>query len=605
MNFTLKRNFVRLFNLFHIYKPDSIRYKLTVLVILIVLIPMSLAGIYFYWAQSSNLTNNINKELVQMVQITNSRIEAQFTIINDASLLFLSNPIIKDNLVRNLTEDDDYLEVQKKIAIENQLSYSLFYNYAWDTSLIKSIFIFSNENHYYYLLRHNIADTYEIDNNIKAYEKTVTLKEESKIIPPSLEDNTIYFMRRISDLNRKNLKANMIFGIDENVLGKIYEDVLHYNGIEAFIFDDHGIILSDKNKKMLGKSIDPIFNKIENPPLIQELPIKNETYFVVMKKINNYNLTSCIAVPKKEIMRSLSRSTNNYLYLTLILIFFSAILGAYLSSRVIKPVNVLMKNISKLKDGDFSVKMNPYKAYELNQLSEVFNKMIDEIQYLFHQVYEKQLLLKESELKSLQAQINPHFLFNVLEIISWNARMSENETIYKMVSYLGKFIRANITTGAREKITIRQELEYIEIYIYLQKMRFEDKLNVTMTVEDDSILDYYLPTLCIQPLVENAIVHGIEEKIGNSNLAIIISNEKTSIHFEIIDDGIGFDTTRVDFNYNDSVKYRKEGHTSIGIYNSNKRIKLLYGDEYGISIQSKLEEGTKVSVYIPFDRGEL
>lgn len=589
----------------HSYGKSSIRYKLTVLVIMIVFIPMSLAGVYFYSVQSSTLTNNFNKDLIQLIDQINKRIESNFGIINDASLLFLANPIIKDSLEQKSPEEDTYAEVERKRIIEDQLSYSMFYNYAWDISLIKSIFIFNNTGQYYYLLRHNIADIDQLDNNIEIYKQAAHLQEQTRIFPPTVEDSTIYFVRRITDLNRKNLSAHMIFGIDESVLGKIYEDISQYHGTQTFIFDDSGIILSSTDKSLLGKHMDPIFLEMENPPLTQELSIGGVKYFVVLKEIKRFNFVSCIMIPKNEILSSLSENTNTYIYLIMVLIMLSIIVGAYLSSMVIKPVNTLMNNISKVKDGDFTVKMGYYKEYELNQLSEVFNKMTDEIQHLFHQVYEKQLLIKEAELKSLQSQINPHFLFNVLETISWNARESNNETIYKMVSYLGKILRANITIGTYEKITIREELEYIRFYIYLQETRFRDKLDVTISVKDDSILDFYLPKLCVQPLVENAIVHGIEGKIGKGCVNINVTNDSSSIYFEIVDDGIGFDASRLNINIEDSVRYRKEGHSSIGIYNSNKRIKLLYGDEYGIFIQSRPYEGTKVTVRIPVDRGEI
>jgi len=179
--------------------------------------------------------------------------------------------------------------------------------------------------------------------------------------------------------------------------------------------------------------------------------------------------------------------------------------------------------------------------------------------------------------------------------------MTNNENIYKMVTSLGQFLRANISMSSREKITIGEELQYIDFYLYLKKMRFGDRLDTCISVEDDSIKRYHLPKLCIQPLVENAVIHGLEGKRGKCLITVKIIKEYEAIRFEVSDNGIGFDTGSISLDASETITYRKKGHTSIGLYNSNKRIKLMYGDEYGLSIQSEIGKGTFVIVKIPFD----
>jgi two-component system sensor histidine kinase YesM len=220
-------------------------------------------------------------------------------------------------------------------------------------------------------------------------------------------------------------------------------------------------------------------------------------------------------------------------------------------------------------------------------------------------VYKKQLLLKESELKSLQSQINPHFLFNVLETISWRARMSNNDEIYQMITSLGYLLRASFATSGIEKVKISEEMHYIEFYLLLQKKRFEEKLEIEINNQIESLDIYYVPKLSVQPIVENAIVHGLEQKIGNGKLTITMYIEHEDIVFEIHDNGVGFQVADVDLREMNSSFKSNDKHSNIGLFNSNRRIKLLYGEAYGITLESQINMGTKVTLRIPKDRADI
>ena len=166
-------------------------------------------------------------------------------------------------------------------------------------------------------------------------------------------------------------------------------------------------------------------------------------------------------------------------------------------------------------------------------------------------------------------------------------------------------MRSCINLTLTEKITIGEELQYIYHYLSLQKIRFEDKLETEVHISDSSIASCYLPKLCVLPIVENAIVHGLEGKRGKGHLVMKVYLESESVVFEITDDGIGFIPEKLNFNQLESIEMRKNNHRSIGLYNSNKRIKLMYGETYGLSINSQIHEGTKVILIIPIDKGDL
>jgi two-component system sensor histidine kinase YesM len=308
-------------------------------------------------------------------------------------------------------------------------------------------------------------------------------------------------------------------------------------------------------------------------------------------------------VPKTEFTSDKYNVFPEYAYIILFAVIMATLISMFIIVNITKPIKDLTTYIASYKNGNFGIKMPRYKYSELNEVSSNFNSMIDQIQYLFNEVYKKQIHLKEAELKALQAQINPHFIFNVLEIISWEARISENETIYKMTNSLGELLRARLTSNTREKIKIKEELEYVKFYLYLQEKRFEDKIKIDIFISDEKLLDYYIPKLSIQPIVENALVHGLENKIGKGNLNISIRGENKYICIEIMDDGIGFDTKKININNGnneDSLEERKH----IGLINVNQRLKMIYGKDYGVILQSEINKGSKISIYVPYDRGD-
>lgn len=580
----------------------TLRYKVILLVVSSVLVPMLIVGWYLYDTISTILIDQANTNMTQTLQQMNNDIESQFNMVNTVSMQILMNPTIRSSLENQMNEEDPYQQVKKKVKIDNELKYFLQSNYAWESKLLKSIFIFENEAQYYFVTR-NYYDVNSVD-RLRVYKDALTQQTDLTLKLPSPEDPTIYLIRKIYSIySTKELLGRLIIGIDEESLSRTYESINQYPNAYAFIADHEGKYFSHTDKSLLGMTADVEFSDMLGTTASKNISIQGKHYIVASQKINGYELTSVILIPTDVIFASLPSKIKPFLLIFAVLVFISLLFGLFLSARVLRPIKDLMKKIERVKTGAFHTKMPVYKDEELNRLSRVFNSMTDEIQHLIHQVYEKQLLLKESELKTLQSQIKPHFLFNVLEVISWQARLSNNPTIYKMITSVGQLLRVNLTMGSKEKITIKEELEYIEFYLYLQKARFEDRLQIDIDYEDAEILDGYLPKLCIQPIVENAVIHGLEKKRGQGKLVVRIFREQDTLCFIVSDNGIGFDTSQVQIHSAAPINRQREGHTSVGLYNVNQRIKLIYGEAYGVTLQSKMTEGTQVTVRIPIDQG--
>lgn len=583
---------------------QSIRYKIIVLVMLAILIPLSLFGAYMYsFIYHNILTQYINDKLEQSLQQINDSLVAKFRIIDNAFNLFLSNQVIRTSLEElSTSEQTYYLKARTQLEIETQLKYSVLHDYAWNSGLLKSVFVFLDSDNYYYLLYNYLPDDASLKDHIRFYEASKNIKKDT-IISPASSSNTIYFMRDIETLISRNSIGKLVFGIDEGIIFDAYSNIINDKSWKTFVFDNAGTILFHTDRNLIGNKTDDKFIKLANLNSIEELSLDGITYILSSAKISDMNMTSVIMVPKAEFTSDLNNMILEYLYFIIFAVLFALIISMFIITNITKPIKDLIINIENIDDGNFKTKMPEYNYLELNEVSNTFNNMIDKIQYLFNEVYKKQILLAESELKALQAQINPHFLFNVLETISWEARMSNNETIYKMINSLGQLLRANLTFNSREKIKLKEELEYVEFYLYLQKMRFGDKLNISINISDNTLFDFYVPKLCVQPIVENAVIHGLENKVGKGKLSLFITKKNETVEFEVIDDGIGFDPNNINIDCEKNSTIKK-GQNHIGLLNVNKRIKLIYGDRYGVSIQSRLNTGTKVSICIPLDRGD-
>jgi len=209
--------------------------------------------------------------------------------------------------------------------------------------------------------------------------------------------------------------------------------------------------------------------------------------------------------------------------------------------------------------------------------------MIDEINRLINEDYKKQLLIHQSEFKALKAQVNPHFLYNALSSINWMAKLNDMDGVCKMTSALGKFFRYNATTTT-DIVSIKEELAQVNNYLTIQSLRYRDKFTVTLDV-DPNILNCKILKLLIQPLVENAVIHGIEPKLDKGNIIIKGFEVNDTIVFKIMDDGVGLGNSTS----------KGEG---IGIDNVNRRMGLYYGENYGLTYGME-ESYTVFTIKIP------
>lgn len=295
----------------------------------------------------------------------------------------------------------------------------------------------------------------------------------------------------------------------------------------------------------------------------------------------------------------LAENKSNITYILLSVSLFGVVFGIlaslFLSSKISQPIQRLERQMKKVENGDFNISLDVKGEDEVKRLSKSFNIMITKIRQLMGQIISEQEQKRKSELKALQAQINPHFLYNTLDAIVWMNENRNHKGVTTMVTALANFFRISISKG-KEIIDIPDEIEHARSYLIIQKIRYKDKFDFDIEVQPEAC-SYKTLKLILQPIVENAIYHGIHNLQEKGHIKINVSIEENTIRFQVIDNGYGIKPELLKDILNREPK--SDYSQGVGLKNVNERIKLCYGDEYGIEMISELEIGTTVNISIP------
>lgn len=572
-------------------KVKTLRSHITFIICTIVTIALLCSGLFFYVKTSSVLTENYKQLVLQQLEQTNKQVSEQINLIDSLPPLFLSSTPIRDALDPSYPHAKiPYLE--QKLAVERQLSYLLINNYLWNEKLIDAVYIFDKSSNIYCMTRDGKQSV--LENNKKIW-KSIDSAETGLVIK-TLEgdENSIYFVRNIFSIYTGEPIASILININQKAWTRYYSDNLN---------EDWFVCLYNKEKNLLSlEDMEPytelLLTTVRNPHSedLQELTLDGSNYFIASKKISNADIISIVAAPKAQIFEELNSTLKTYVFVLVAVLMAALFISVILSQAITKPIEKMIYYVKRISQGN-KEKMPALEMYsEFNQFADAFNHMLEQLDLYYTDNFEKQLLLKSAEIQALQSQMDPHFLFNVLNTIAWKAQMTENEEIYQMVISLGELLKMNTFSKTSAFLPLKDEIRYVRFYIYLQKMRFEDKISVEIQA-DSSLSDYLIPCFCIQPLVENAIVHGLEPKKDPGKLIINIIPTKDYMEISVIDNGIGFEELPDIQNIKPSTQ---DSHTHIGLRNLDKRLFLLFGESSRLQITSIPNMCTTISFKIPY-----
>lgn len=413
------------------------------------------------------------------------------------------------------------------------------------------------------------------------YEAYLLIVENKSVAQSNLDDmlneanRIVTGLEQLADSKDKNARLSSIKKYLEN-LGT-YVDRIEQNLLEGNRYEDNIEIWENDIQivtTLIQETISQyIYYEVRG---IQESRIEYQNFFVALLRF------SVIA----------------FACMALLILFLSYSIPL----SITRPITELCKVTDQVAKGDLTIRSNIKTGAEVKKLSDSLNTMIDKINELLEQVKEEQVRLRKAEFERLQSQINPHFLYNTLDAIIWLAEAGQQKKVVSMVGSLSEFFRTSLNRG-KDIIPIREELQHVRSYLEIQQMRYQDILQYEIDVPEE-LKEYLIPKITIQPLVENALYHGIKNKRGTGMITVSGKREEDFFLIQIRDNGIGIDKKRLE-QVRDGIKNKiLTGKDMYGLYNVHERIRLNFGEKYGISIESVYGESTTVDVCLPYMEAE-
>lgn len=569
-----------------------IRGKLYLFFTALVVLPLLLLVIITFSFIQRSMISSFETNARQSVESTTKQIEMSLREADNTILTYLWNPAIQAILRSDYSNETLAQSRVNAQSIENQLQTAA--NTRLDIGLL--YLLRSDDKEYYYIANVDCEDVAKRVWYSRNELEKQSDRKKGRILWRSYTNNGGHVLgyRTIYDIDNLKKIGFLAVEINEESIKSMYKNSKIIKDSFFVVYDAQGIIVSTNAPPTVDLS--QFYEAAEQKKQVDWHT--GDKYWVSNKKIDYCDWQICMVTP---VAQALADITNLRLIIISSLFFILALLLVSIrlfSNYFTEPVNKLIPLMHRVEQEDFTVYASETREDEYGELMRVFNKMIQKIHYLIEEVYKGKLIMRETEYKYLRAQINPHFLYNTLDSINWLAQLGGMKDVGKMSVALGRLMRRSISS-TEDVVPLRDELNALEDYMTIQRMRYGEKLVDTVEVPADC-LDCLIPQMTLQPLVENALVHGIEKRAGVGHIRIYTRSTEELFELCVEDDGIGASGERIrnvmDTNASDTIG----SHSGVGINNVNKRLQMLFGEKYGLRIESEVGIGTTVFMRLPF-----
>lgn len=586
-----------------INQDTYIYHKFIGLAICMVVVPLFLLTLIFYQMFQQIIENEIGTSYEQIVNQYVDSINYKLGIYQNLLDNIAVNALVQDIFSQqDKIKFSDTYEISKKFSKEID-NFLVSAKKAWE---IRSIFL--------YALHDEFPSDGRYISNIKVAESEGWYKKLKKGLPfncffyttEGLKQDVVALTRPIGALDGKNYDERIGLAKIDLYAAQVFDSGSSQSGENTrniYIFDEEGNVIYNGSKVefpySMVKNFDEVLSREAGREVIKESGVKE---ILVYKRINNYGWKAVVLFPYNEVDKKVKDVGASILLTVLVMMVVIIALAIFLSKFFSRRMNLLVKKMKRIEKGDLEVTEVIEGKDEIGMMDTHFNQMMGKLNELIYENYIQKIEKREAELNALQMQINPHFLYNTLESISAIAAVYSCQEICTICEKLGKIFRYSMNIRRSEFVTLCEEIEHIQNYIYIQKIRFDDRFYVFYNIPD-TILKCKVLRFILQPIVENAIYHGFEKKRGKGCLEIAASIVDDHLVIQVQDDGIGMTDQEVE-RLNAYINEREnnildEHKKSIGIRNVNSRIKLAHGDFYGITIKSRLNTGTQVLIKLP------
>lgn len=587
-----------------VFFQKSMQYQLFVTVLIINLVSLIIAGLLSYRVAADTIIREAKRNNGMLLQAMNRNVSAYLQEIYDQSEIFaallnnyddngnetidLNHDTAKlraDKYVSELVSSDDYVSVRVFLDDGTLISHAMnkkTYHHSYDSP---------EEQRWQFEMKNNYSDRLIYDVHVLEINGLYSFTASRAIFHPTTGE-------RVGYISYDKSLSSLYFNFTE----------VEYRsgGIMQVAHRDNGDYLYHTNLAMIGQQIDERMlahlNEIRADTFVEKMGGRN--VIISYNTLINNNLSVIGMVPLAELTRDFVNLRLITIGVCCFAMLLVLILSYYLSIYLTGPIKRLNKLMARVERGKFDVKPEEmiHTNREIQQLNHSFQSMSSTINHLLTSQYETELRKKDAELKALLMQINPHFLYNTLEVINGIADYEGVEQISEITQSLSKMLRYNIDLS-KEHVRIADEMDNIRNYVLILKSRFEDQLKVEWDV-DERVNDDMIVKMVLQPLLENAIRHGVERKLGVGLIRISASKSDDVIEIRIQDNGVGFSPAKLqEFEQYKQVAvqslFQMTSVKSLGLKNVYARLYLVFGEQLNFHIHSVEQEGTTIVIQFP------
>ncbi|MFB0844804.1 sensor histidine kinase [Paenibacillus oleatilyticus] len=592
----------------------TLRTRLTASFIALIILVLTLLGIGYYYKSSEVILNNASETLLGLVKMSNQSLNAKFASVEqnainmhlDEDLYDFFNTSDLQKRYFNYENDRRIARIIQKYFPSSEDLYSV--------NLVTKKYTFGgNPNFWIPKTEYSNSDIYSIGLSSTENTKwvpTYNLLEKFYASSPAPVAGDQYVFTATRLLNLSEIQSNLlhqmeedaerpvlIVNFQESMIRKAFAKSLWVKGSYYEVFTPEGQIVSASRPRNVPPSVgsDWIDYALKKHSGTEYITIGSKKMVVCYDTIDVTGWLSAVFIPYDELLVTVPNMLNYTIYSTIAILLAAVVLASIISGRITLPFKRLLWGIKQSGEGNFSAKIEAVGTGEFSVIIHKFNQMNDKIQSLIVDNYETHVKEMEAELKALNFQFNPHFLYNTLNIINYLAIENNQTLISNMLVELSEMLE--YTAKNPGEVDFTEDVKYLKNYAYIMDRRFEGKFQVEYDL-DPALYQYTVPKFFLQPFIENALIHGLDEMEAGGAIKVSGRMEEGRRIFTIEDNGKGMDPETIR-----RVLETDGGIRSIGIENVNKRIKLLYGEPYGVRIESQKNAGTKITIILPVPSG--
>lgn len=565
-------------------KKANLTFGMIRLLVICLVVPFGALSVVLFFSSASKTSNQVRNTVVTSMENAaencNSNIEKVIQESKQASY---------DNVIR--TSYLQFLKDKNEAVMYREISSYLSEKYKYNSMISSAIVVFKEKTTMEYYTYSNVAGaTYasisDFKNNAMTQIKSVAQRMGTNTKFIEIGEH-LYLVRNLvtSDYNPYAIivmeinKSNMFKSMDNVVWrenGAIFldGDMVCEPDYENDINNEKFKIYADNNKRNYGEVTETESNYDSNNYTVN-----------LYTRCNNQQFTYIVKLNRMEVLNESFTYVYIYVLIILITILLAALTFYYFYRNINKPISDLMEMSEKIEEGEYGITLPAFEGNkEFGKLIDTFNHMSLGLEESFNRIYAEEVALRDANMQALQSQINPHFLNNTLEIINWKARMSGNYDVSGMIESLGVMMEATMNRKKEKFITIEEELKYVDAYLYIIHQRFGSRFHFDKDV-DENLLNLKIPRLIVQPIVENAVEHG-GDKEGNIIGSLKIYADYNNLYIVVHNNGNMTEADKAKIEILLSDQKLEENVHNIGIRNVNMRLKLLYGENSGLSIEN-------------------